>query len=212
MGMLRFLKKNKIQICLYALIFISAILIITGYTYIGFSGLIIFVILYFDNKAKHILDRQTSCVYGKDQVRTVNYMVIGDLFNASSIIPPKKSTLYFEAPDRTLEGSFWILKRLFSIVDENNGKIIIAIKRKNISKEGISLFEYSFLSPIYVKILNVRKLAFQRKHPLLYAPIRTMKLLINKRYNKSVIEECPDMDISTFASERNLNIEFRIIE
>ena len=100
---------------------------------------------------------------------------------------------------------------MFSILDEEHGKVVIAVKDKNINKRGVSLFEYSFLSPIYRNILNVHYLEKQRRHPFFFAPLKSISLVCGFRY-KSVKSDCPDVRISDFCQERGISLEFRLIQ
>ena len=213
MGMFRILKKYKEYVLPFPFLAIGSISFILGSMSVGILSLLLAFIIFADNKAKKILDAQTSYVYGDNWIRNVDILIIGDLFDACCLIPQDKKIVQISTPDSSIESVTWILKRMFSLVDEINGKIIIVLKERNLYKKGISLFEFSFLSPIYIKILNVQALAQKRNHPFIYAPLRTMKLLINRKKSRSVVWKYPpSKELVEFCEERNLNLEFRIIK
>ncbi len=174
--------------------------------------LIAFFVLFIDKQVKKELDKQTSYVYGKNQIRNVDYLLIGDLFDEYSICDDNSSIVSIQSYNRSLDGAFWILKRVFSLVDETKGKIIIVIKEKNVKSSDVTLFEYSFLSPVIRRLLNVLYLEKERRHPFLYSPFKSFQLLYGKRSRNTCVANCPNSDIVAFCRERNLNFEYRIIK
>lgn len=166
--------------------------------------------LFIDERAKRILDEQTSYAYGKKQVRNVDYLIIGDMADIGDICEEGDKTVCIMSPNRSLECSFWVLKRMFSLLDEESGKAIITVKEKNIKKQGVTLFEYSFLSPIYKNILKVHYLEKRRKHPFFYSPIRSFGLVCGTKH-KSVKTESLDNNIEEFCRMRGIDVEFRLI-
>lgn len=169
MGMPRFLRSYK-EICLAVLLCIVAVILYM----IGIQTVIPIIMFlmafgfFIDERARLMLDEQISYVYGTNQVRNVDYLIIGDMTDTSDVCGKGKKTVCLMAPNRTLEGSFWVLKRMFSLLDEKSGKVVIAVKEKNIKKQGVTLFEYSFLSPVYRNILKAYYLEKRRRHPFFF--------------------------------------------
>lgn len=176
------------------------------------SVFFVLFVLYIDIHAKKTLDKQTSYVYGKNQVRNVDYLLIGDLFDETLICDKNSTIVSIQSYNRSLDGSFWILKRMFSLVDETRGKVIIVVKEKNVKSSDVTLFEYSFLSPVIRRLLNVFYLEKKRRHPFLYSPYKSFQLLYGKRSRNTYVASCPNSDIVAFCKERNLNFEYRIIK
>lgn len=209
MGMFRFLKSHK-QASLVVLLCLGAVILYIFRVHICIPIIILLLALglFIDERTKRILDEQTSYAYGKKQVRNIDYLIIGDMADIGDICCKKIACIM--APNRSLECSFWVLKRMFSLLNEKSGKVIITVKEGNIKKQGVTLFEYSFLSPVYRNILNVHFLEKQRKHPFFYSPIRSFLLVCGIKH-KTVKTGCIDNSIEEFCRERGINVEFRLI-
>lgn len=209
--MLRLLKSHK-ETCLAALLCLATVIscILGVHACIPIIIFLVALELFINERARGILDEQTSYAYGKKQVRNVDYLIIGDMADTGDICDKGKKTVCIMAPSRSLEGSFWVLKRMFSLLDERSGKAIIIVKEKNIKKQGVTLFEYSFLSPVYRNILKVHYLGKRRKNPFLYSPIRSFELVCGIKH-KSVKTGCLDKSIEEFCRVRGIDIEFRLI-
>lgn len=207
------LLKSRVEMLVAIFLFAAAFaLCVFGICY--WLAVVIFlfaVVMMVDSRARKVLDEQTSYAYGKKQVRNADCLIIGDIVDCANICGADDVVVCIMSPGKSLEASFWILKRMFSILDEEHGKVVIAVKDKNINKRGVSLFEYSFLSPIYRNILNVHYLEKQRRHPFFFAPLKSISLVCGFRY-KSVKSDCPDVRISDFCQERGISLEFRLIQ
>ena len=211
MGMLGFLKSYK-ELSLAVLLCFAVVILCMLRVHVSIP-LITFLLalwLFLDERVKRILDEQTSYVYGIKQARNVDYLIVGDMADIRDICEEGKKIVCIMSPNRSLECSFWILKRMFSLLDEKAGKAIIIVKKENIKKQGVTLFEYSFLSPVYRNILKVSYLEKQRKHPFFYSPIRSFLLVCGIKH-KSVKTGCLDNNIEEFCRVRGINVEYRLI-
>lgn len=211
MGLFRILRLHK-ETCFAVLLCIVSVMSYLFGAQVFISAIIFLIALafVFDERGRTILDKQTSCVYGKNQVRNVDYLIIGDMTDIGDICDKEKKTVCIMAPDRSLEGSFWILKRMFSLLDEESGKAIITVKEKNIKKQGVTLFEYAFLSPVYRNILKVHYLERRRKYPFFYSPVRSLKMICGIKH-RSIKTGCLDNSIEDFCRIRGIDVEFRLI-
>ena len=207
------LLKSHVEMLVAIFLFVAAFaLCVFGICYWLAVVIFLFVVaLMVDNRAKKLLDEQTSYVYGKKQVRNADCLIIGDMVDCANICRADDVAVCIMSPGKSLEASFWILKRMFSILDEEHGKVVIAVKDKNINKRGVSLFEYSFLSPVYRNILNVHYLEKQRCHPFFFAPLKSTRLVCGFRH-KSEKSDCLDARIADFCQERGIVVEFRLIQ
>lgn len=173
--------------------------------------IIILPAIYIDKKTSYILSEQTSYAYGKNMIRNVDLLVIGDMIDVSTLRSNESKIVSILTPNKSLGASFWILKRMFSIIDEDKGKIIIAIKKENSNRHDITLFDYSFISPIHRKMMKIESMEIKRKHPLFYSPINALRLFLNIKYKKSYITGCPMKEIEQFCETRNIKFEYREI-
>lgn len=213
MGMCRLLKRQKDAI-VSILMFLVGIIIVCVKVQFLWLTLLLFCgccIILLNIQIRKKLDAQADFSYRGRPIRNVDYLIIGDLIRLDFLNSMDYRIVQILSPDRTLEGAFWVLKRTFSLVNEESGKVIIAIKKNNIEKKHVSIFEYPFLSNIHKNILGITNLERKRRYPLFYSPIISLKLIIGHCHT-SYPYNCPSEEILTFCQERGLCLEFRMVE
>lgn len=147
------------------------------------------------------------------KVRNIDCLLIGDMCCPDDIIPENKSYIYISAPGRSLKSSFEILRHTFSILKEDGGEAVIAIQKGNMEKD-ISLFDIPFfeLSPVSIKRLHLEGLKRKKVLPLLFAPVKSLQILLGKKY-KSIREiRLVPPEIEDFCKERNISLRIIHLE
>lgn len=171
-------------------------------------AILLLVLLFFINRSavKKILLQKKPFENGGN-IRNVDYLIIGDMIEPTSVIPANKSFVQIKAPNRSLKASFEILKHTSSILDEDNGNVIIAVK--NIETENpFSVFDIPFFYYLTIKKFGIEKKLKFSHFPLIVKPFLTIKLIFNickKNWNES---RCPDEEILLFCLERNINLKY----
>lgn len=143
--------------------------------------------------------------------RNFDVLVIGEMCDVKDIVPQNKTYLQFDAPDRSLFASFLILQGKFSWLNEGKGKCIIICKKCNEKRKSISMFDIPFL---HILIINKYKLERQQaelNYPLLFHPLTVCKFIFDKKCNMSNVEKCPLPEIEDFCSQRDIELEYRVI-
>lgn len=138
-------------------------------------------------------------------------MVIGEKYDVKEIIEKDKSYLQFDAPNRTLFASFLILQGKFSWLNEGKGKCIIICRKTNERSKRISIFDMPFLHKIVIKKFNLGRKLRELEFPLFFHPIEVLNYLYKSKYKESVIDECPINDIVEFCVQRDIELEYRVI-
>lgn len=142
------------------------------------------------------------------KVRNVDYLIIGDMINPATIIPASKTFVQIKAPNRGLLVSFEILRHTSSILDEDNGNVIIATTLKNKTDDKFSVFDIPFLYNLSIKKLGIERLSKLSRYPALINPLSSIKLVLNLDKKNWKETECPNKEISIFCTERNFNLSY----
>lgn len=201
-------KKRLIYIITFFTIIIVGILLLPkAAPYILVLLLLMLVFYYFNRYAVRIIESQKAPFQIYGNIRNVDYLIIGDMIDATSIVPHDKRYVQIKAHSRSLNAAFEILKHTSSILDEDNGNVIIAVK-KNKANGSFSIFDIPFLYNLTIKKYGIEKLVRLSHFPFLIKPISTIMLLLNT-YNKNWKEvKCPNKEIISFCDERNFRLKY----
>lgn len=160
-----------------------------------------------NHKAVKIIELQKAPFQIFGEIRNVDYLIIGDMINPSLIVPSDKSFVQIKAPRRSLDATFEILKFASSILDEDNGNVIIAVKKAGFEK-SFSVFDAPFLYDLTIKKYGIERLVRLSKIPFIVKPLSTAILLLNI-YSKNWKEiECPNSDMIKFCDERSFQLKY----
>ncbi len=169
--------------------------------------LIALVFYYVNHCAVRIINSQKAPFQNYGKIRNVDYLIIGDMIDLNSIVPSDKKYVQIKAPNRGLNASFEILKHTSSILDEDNGNVIFAVKRTQCENK-FSVFDVPFLHTLTIKKYGIEKLALLSKFPFFVKPFSTLTLLFNV-FNKNWKEiKCPNKEIIRFCDERSFKLKY----
>ena len=158
---------------------------------------------------KRILEKNPGTFTEKR--RNFDILVIGEKYDVKDLIPDNKTYLQFDAPDRTLFASALLLQGKFSWLNEGQGKCIIICKRSNENRMTTSILDIPFLHAIIISKYKLKKQQTELKYPLISHPLLVFKFLFGKKYNMSSIEKCPFPEIVDFCEQRDIELEYRVI-
>ena len=144
--------------------------------------------------------------------RNFDVLVIGEKYDVTGIIPEGKTFLQFDAPNRTLFASFLILQGKFSWLKEDWGKCVIISRKDNERKRDISMFDIPFLHVITINKFKLHRQQTELKYPLLFHPLQVMAFFFGRKYNTSSVEKCPLQEIEDFCAQRDIELEYRVID
>ena len=140
-------------------------------------------------------------------VRNVDYLIIGDMINPATVVPANKTYVQIKAPSRSLLASFEILRHTSSILDEDNGNVVICTAKKNRGKGTYSIFDTPFFYYLTIKKKGLETLNKLARFPVLIKPFSTIQLVLdlNKKWKEAA---CPNNEIVVFCSKRNFNLSY----
>ena len=204
--------KNKIKIYIkWATAFIAlscmvcVLLINNIWVYIAF---LIAVILMLINKIVYDKATFNSTHLFTTIDRNYDYLIIGDFCEVSSHEGQGKTITYLSPQPRSMDAIELLVMRLYSLLDEEKGELII-IKDKKKKTSKISVFDVPFLHEITLKKLGLSKMKYLCRLPLLFAPISSIRLLLNIR-RKGILQEnkCPSGRLAEFCASRHIKYKF----
>ena len=150
--------------------------------------------------------RLASLFSAASRVRNVDCLFIGcpqDIPQGNVLVLPDKAATRLSA--------FELLRHTFSIVKEGGTVIFSLYNRRKLEAQGFTLFSLFFFHPVTVRRLHLER---QKRHlalPLVASPREALQLLLpfRKRKRRSLVH---DEEIASFANERGLKFEMRVLE
>lgn len=199
--------KNKKQIaavvaCIFVILLSVLINNLFVYVCLALAVLFLFANLYVYKKNAYVATHMFTTID-----RNYNYLVIGD--DSKIRITLNGKCLYVLSPSNRSQFCVELLiKRLYSLIDEDKGKIIVCVNNPNKAK-GISVFDYPFLHENTLRILNVKFAKVKMRLPFLLDFVSSIKVLIGlKSKGNFELIGCPSNDISEYCRTRNIKLEY----
>ena len=205
-GILKKLKNKKKFACAVVLAALEAVLIVFR---LYILGILLPCVLLLNWLVKNKLEKQRRPFYPHSLIRNVDYLIIGDMCDASEIVPEGSTYVQIAAPGRGLAASYEILRHTFSILKENGGNAVIVVKRRNSEKEKYSLFDVGFFHTVTINKLGLEDKIMMSKLPFVFSPIKSLVFLLGIRKVKN-IKDYHNEEIERFCAEREIGI--RILE
>ncbi len=143
------------------------------------------------------------------QIRNVDFLLIGTLFDAKSFVPEGKSFVQISSPKRGLFSSYQILRHTHSILKEEGGTVVLAFER---NRDNFSLFDMPFMHPVTIKKYGLESLKRKSRFPLLFAPVKSLFLIIGGGGGKNSFIQFTDeknqvySDTAVFCKERGYQL------
>ena len=195
--------KKKLLACVVAIISIG--IIFTSFWYVSIIGFLFIIFYLLEHLLKGYNAKALAVMHQRHNIVKIKTLVIGDVCD-ESIYKKYQSgeTLKIQAPDRSLEASYQIFMHIESVLEENGNLIIV--NDSKVDQQRYSVFDIQFLNSITRKELGIEKLANEFRHPLIYSPIISMKILFRLQKRGYKVKECPNKNLADFCCERRFNI------
>lgn len=147
------------------------------------------------------------------KIRNIDSLIIGELCSLEGVVSTQENFFQIAAPERTLGSSYEILRHTFGILNEVCGEAVLVTKKGNVGSD-FSIFDipYFQLSPISVRRLRVEGLQKKSKLPLIFAPIRTIQILLSVGKNRKPRETDVPQEMYEFCRERNIRIRCLVVD
>lgn len=137
--------------------------------------------------------------------RNYDYLLIGEPWDYSDL---KGRVIAFFSPNRSLLSSFELTRRLYSLLREETGTLIISCEERSITSQQLSVLDIPYLHEIQLYQYRIGKSKLKKYFPFLFAPLATLKFIFAKKCKEqSVIstDVCPQL--RDFCKERNIKLK-----
>lgn len=142
----------------------------------------------------------------RSRTRNVDCLVIGDIGPGNAKTAAGEGTaVSIYLPGCTLAGAYEVLRHTFSILKEEGGNVVLAIKKKNLKINRYSLFDAYFFHPVTINRLGLKKQKFMSRFPVVFAPVKSLMFLFGAGTMKNTEKHC-DEEIMGFCSERGIAV------
>lgn len=140
------------------------------------------------------------------EIKSYDTLVIGEYAALSeySSYCNKDRSVVITSPNRSLEASYQLLLHTISCIEEG-GTCIILYNRKAQLK-GFTLFDIPYLHPITRKELQIEHLVKQNRLPLLYEPIKSLKMFLHIKKRGFFETECPSTEIKNYCDKKGIHL------
>lgn len=142
--------------------------------------------------------------------RNYKKLIIGEACDVKQIVGDEPNYIFFLSPGkRSIQITIELVKRLYSLLDEDSGELYIVLDPKAKDIHGVSVFDIPYLHDITLKSLDIQNKKLLCRFPLFLEPMASIKFLLNRSPHFKLIEGVfPSEDLAVFCKERNIIIHF----
>lgn len=141
--------------------------------------------------------------------RNYKYLIVGDDCDYKKLLEGDTNIAFLSPVTQSSYATFEFVRRLYSLLDENNGTLLMVKRNYEDTKKEISVFDVPYLHENTLNKLGKGRMRIWCHLPFLFNPIGSLKVLFEKR-NKSIpVEcECPNQEINQFCESRNIKVKY----
>lgn len=143
--------------------------------------------------------------------RNYQYLIIGELCDLSTLIPKGAHHIDFLAPRRSAYSCLELTKRLYSLLDEENGELLIIVTKEEENSRKISVFDIPYLHEVTLKILHLSWMRNLRFLPLCFAPFSAFSYFFPLKKVEFIDAVCPSKELLNFCESRNIRLVYKQI-
>lgn len=140
-----------------------------------------------------------------DIERNYDYLLIGEPWVHESL---KGTKICFFSPNRSLLSSYEMSRRLFSLLKEGTGTLIISCREKMIDSDKISVLDIPFLHEIQLYKYGISHSKLKTYLPFVFAPIETLHYFLSSEQEIDTELSLSDYaEIAEFCKIRKINLK-----
>lgn len=196
-------KKKVIVLGLIALFLFVCLICIVGIIWavaIGIIGMLFLLLnLYAKNKIAWNADHLFS-----DIERNYDYLLIGEPWNCDEL---KGKKICFFSPNRSMLSSLELGRRLFSLLKEETGTLVISCRERLLDTKNLSVLDIPYLHETQQHKYGIAHGKLKTYLPFVFAPIESLRYFLSTKREKvaevSLLEYASLVD---FCKVRNINL------
>ena len=197
-------KKKKIMVLgLIALFLFVCLIGIVGIIWavaIGIVGMLFLLLnLYAKNKIAWNADHLFS-----DIGRNYDYLLIGEPWNSDELNGKK---ICFFSPNRSMLSSHELGRRLFSLLKEETGTLVISCREGLLNTKELSVLDIPYLHEIQQHKYGITHGKLKTYLPFVFAPIESLRYFLStKREKVAEVSLSEYASLADFCKVRNINL------
>lgn len=137
--------------------------------------------------------------------RNYDYLLIGEPWHHECL---KGKKICFFSPNRSLLSSYELSRRLFSLLKEKTGTLIVSCRPEALESKKISVLDIPYLHEMQLHKYDISHSKLKTYLPFVFAPIETMRHFLAPQREKASdvpLEEYSEM--VDFCKARNIKFE-----
>lgn len=197
-------KKKKIMvlglIALFLFVYLIGIVGIIWAVAIGIVGMLFLLLnLYAKNKIAWNADHLFS-----DIGRNYDYLLIGEPWNSDELNGKK---ICFFSPNRSMLSSYELGRRLFSLLKEETGTLVISFREGLLDTKKLSVLDIPYLHETQQHKYGITHGKLKTYLPFVFAPIESLRyFLSSKREKVAEVSLSEYASLVDFCKVRNINL------
>lgn len=201
-------QKKKFAILFSLVLLLTIILVNQLEVYIAFLFIALFLIV---NHIVYIKIAYNATHLFTTLDRNYKYLVVGDWCNIEELVKGDKFISFLSPEKRSPHTILELVRRLYSLLDEETGILIIVLNEEYSLKKRFSVFDIPFLHEITLKANGIGWMKYAVRLPLLFSPCKSFMLFQDKKVCFKEIE-CPFPEITRFCNDRGIHLKFKYIK
>ena len=199
--------RHKRKLAIYAITLMAFVLLATPLWPFSLLMVLMVAVIVLDRKVPICDYGVMAMLHGRQQIRKIDTLVIGDTCLDSLIAPYRKGdTLSIQHPDRSFDSSFQIFMHIESLL--TSGDHLVIVNDTKVVPHGFTIFDIPYLNLITQKELGIEHLVQQSRHPMFYEPLRSFKILMHAKKRNYRPVSCPHTELVRFCADRAIELVY----
>lgn len=197
-------KKKKIMVLgLIALFLFVCLIGIVGIIWAVSIGIVVMLFLLLNLYAKNKIAWNADHLFS-DIGRNYDYLLIGEPWNSDEL---KGKKICFFSPNRSMLSSHELGRRLFSLLKEETGTLVISCREKLLDSKKLSILDIPYLHETQQHKYGITHGKLKTYLPFVFAPIETLRYFLSTKREKVVEVSISEYaSLADFCKVRNINL------
>lgn len=197
-------KKKKILVLgLIALFLFVCLICMVGIVWAVIIGIICMLFLTLNLYAKNKIAWNADHLFS-DIERNYDYLLIGEPWNCDEL---KGKKICFFSPNRSMLSSHELGRRLFSLLKEETGTLVISCREGQLDSKKLSILDIPYLHETQQHKYGITHGKLKTYLPFVFAPIESLRFFLStKREKVAVVSPSENASLADFCKVRNINL------